>query len=158
MFRELTRKNRQISAEECVRVLQGELRGVLSVQGDDGYPYGVPMNFLYCEEEGTIFFHSGLTGHKVDAIRRCDKASFCVYDQGFRKEGEWALNIRSVIAFGRIRVLDNGEEAMEKCRRLCRKFTEDDGYIETEIAGYGAETLFFELIPEYMTGKMVNEA
>ena len=158
MFRELTRKNRQISAEECVRVLQGELRGVLSVQGDDGYPYGVPMNFLYCEEDGSLFFHSGLNGHKVDAIRRNDKASFCVYDQGFRREGEWALNIRSVIAFGRIRILENGDAAMEKCRRLCRKFTEDDGYIETEIAGYGAETLFFELIPEYMTGKMVNEA
>ena len=99
MFRELARKKQKLSDAECIELLKAEPRGVLSVQGEDGYPYGMPMNHWYCEENGHIYFHSGMKGHKVDAIRNCEKVSFCVYDQGFRREGEWALNIRSVVVF-----------------------------------------------------------
>ncbi|MBP3901898.1 MAG: pyridoxamine 5'-phosphate oxidase family protein, partial [Blautia sp.] len=83
MFREMMRIKQQLSQEECIEILKKEPRGVLSVLGDDGYPYGMPINQYYCEEDGKIYFHSGKKGHKVDAIKRCDKASFCVYDQGF---------------------------------------------------------------------------
>ena len=102
MFRQMNRKKQQLPDEECIDILKTELRGVLSVNGDDGYPYGLPINHYYCEDDGKIYFHSGKKGHKADALRRDDKASFCVYDGGFRKEGEWALNIRSVIVFGRV--------------------------------------------------------
>lgn len=158
MFREITRKKQALSAEECRDILKSELRGVLSLIGDDGYPYGVPMNFLFCEENGHLYFHSGKSGHKIDAITRCQKASFCVYDLGFSKEGEWALNVKSVIVFGRIRVIESFDEAMEICRRLSYKFTSDSDYIEKEIAGFGKNTLCFELIPEHITGKAVNES
>ncbi|MBO6054535.1 MAG: pyridoxamine 5'-phosphate oxidase family protein, partial [Oscillospiraceae bacterium] len=79
MFRELQRKKQQLPMEECIRILKEEPRGVLSVLGDDGYPYGMPMNHYYSEEDGRIYFHGGRTGHKIDAIRRCNKVSFCVY-------------------------------------------------------------------------------
>ena len=102
MFRELIRTNQELSIEACISILKKELRGVLSVLGDDDYPYGIPMNHYYCEEDGKLYFHSGMNGHKIDAIKRNDKASFCVYDQGERKEGDWVLTIRSVIVFGRI--------------------------------------------------------
>ena len=158
MFRKLTRVKQQLTDDACVDILRREVRGVLSVMGDDGYPYGLPINHYYCPEDGKLYFHSGKTGHKIDAIRRCNKASFCVYDQGFRKPGEWALNIRSVIVFGRIEIIEDQEKIYEIARRLSRKFTEDEEYIQREILRSGPVTLMFALNPEYMTGKIVNEA
>ena len=158
MFREITRKKQQFGNGECVRILKEELRGVLSVAGDGGYPYGLPINHYYSEDDGCLYFHSGKTGHKIDAIKRCDKASFCVYDQGFRREGEWALNIKSVIVFGRIEIIEERETVYEISRKLSRKFTRDEAYIEKEIARSGPGTLMFRLVPEHMTGKLVNES
>ena len=103
MFREIMRKKQQLSSEECISILKEEPRGVLSVLGDDDYPYGMPINHYYNEEDGKLYFHSGKKGHKIDAMKRHDKASFCVYDRGFRKDGEWALNIKSVIVFDALR-------------------------------------------------------
>ena len=139
-------------------MLETEPRGVLSLLGDDGYPYGVPHDHWYNREDGKLYFHSGPAGHKVDALCRCDKASYCVYDSGFRREGEWALNIRSVIVFGRIEIVEDPEEAMEICRKLSRKFTSDEAYIEEEVRRAGPRTLVFALRPEHMTGKLVNES
>ena len=87
MFREMNRKNQALSAEECIRILTEELRGVLSVNGDGGYPYGTPIDHYYNAEDGKIYFHSGKTGHRPDAMKADPKASFCVYDSGFRREG-----------------------------------------------------------------------
>ena len=158
MFREIVRKKQALTLEECKEILQNEPRGVLSLIGDGGYPYGVPINHYYCEENGHIYFHSGKSGHKVDALRACDKASFCVYDSGYRNEGEWALNIKSVIVFGRIQIVENFDEAMAICRKLCYKFTSDSDYIEKEIATSGKNALCFKLVPEHITGKKVNES
>lgn len=158
MFRDLVRKKRQISNDECIQILKDEKRGVLSVIGDEGYPYGMPLNHLYNDEDGHIYFHSGKTGHKIDALKECDKVSFCVYDEGYRKEGEWALNIRSVIVFGRIRAVEDNVKAIKIARRLSYKFTNDEEYIENEIKTYGPATLVLELVPEHICGKLVNEA
>ena len=158
MFRQMNRKKQQLSDEECIEILKNELRGVLSVNGDDGYPYGLPTNHYYCEEDGKIYFHSGKKGHKVDAILRDGRVSFCVYDSGFRREGEWALNIRSVIVFGRIEFVEDQDKINRISAMLARKFTNDEQYIEKEIENHGAATLMFALVPEYMTGKMINEA
>lgn len=158
MFREVARKKQQLSKEECIEILKQEKRGVLSVCGDDGYPYGMPMNHFYCEEDGKLYFHSGKHGHKVDAIKANDKVSFCVYDEGYRREGEWSLNIKSVIVFGRLREVKEDERIREIVRSLCAKFTSDTEYVEKEIRESGPRTLYLELIPEHMTGKLVNEA
>lgn len=158
MFREIVRKKQALTPEECKKILINEPRGVLSLVGDGGYPYGIPLNHYYCEENGHIYFHSGKSGHKIDSIINCDKASFCVYDQGYRKEGEWALNIKSVIVFGKIRIVEDFDECMDICRKLSYKFTSDRDYIEKEVAQYGKNTLCFKLIPEHITGKLVNES
>ena len=118
MFRELTRKNKQLSMEECICVLQSETRGVLSVLGDDDYPYGMPMNHWYNEEDGAVYFHCGtMSGHRMDALKKHDKVSFCVYDRGYRKEGDWAWNIKSVIVFGRMEIIDIRFLSQEKSTR-----------------------------------------
>ena len=158
MFREMIRIRQQLATEECIDILKRELRGVLSVLGDDGYPYGMPMNHYYCEEDGRIYFHGGKSGHKIDAVRRDNKASFCVYDRGVRQEGEWFLRIRSVIVFGRIEIIEDPAKTVEISRRLSRKFTADENYIENEIVRSGSGTLLLALIPEHMPGKLVKES
>ena len=158
MFREVTRAKQALSTVECIEILKAEKRGVLSVLGDEGYPYGMPMNHWYCEEDGKLYFHSGMKGHRSDAMKACDKASFCVYDAGYRREGEWALNIRSVIVFGRLQVVEDEAAALEFIRRLSAKFTDDTDYVEREIAQALDHTLIFTLTPEHIAGKLVNEA
>ena len=158
MFRKMRRFKQQLDEKECTEILKSEPRGVLSVLGDDGYPYGIPIDHWYCEVNGRIYFHGAKSGHKIDSIMKCDKVSFCVYDSGSRKEGEWALNIRSVIVFGRIRPVTDHDLAMEICRNLCYKFTDDESYIEHELKFSGSNVLCLELIPEHITGKLVNES
>ena len=158
MFRELTRKNKQISKEECIRILKDEPRGVLSVLGDNDYPYGMPMNHFYNEEDGKIYFHCGKMGHRLDALKKHDKVSFCVYDEGYRQDGEWALNIKSVVVFGRMKVVNNLEKVVYISDNLSRKFTGDDAYIKEEIEKYASQTLLLELTPEHICGKLVTES
>ena len=158
MFRKMLRFRQQLPEEECIQILKEQLRGVLSVLGDDGYPYGLPINHYYCEEDGRLYFHCAKVGHKIDAIRGCDKASFCVCDEGFRKEGDWALHVRSVIVFGRIEFVEDRERIYRIARELCYKFTQDEAFIQKEIDRFGKATMMFALIPEHMTGKLVKEA
>ena len=158
MFREMLRRKQQLTQEECIEILKHELRGVLSVLGDDGYPYGMPLNHYYCEEDGKLYFHGGKLGHKIDALRQNNKASFCVYDQGVRQEGEWFLRIRSVIVFGTVDFITDPEKIADISRRLSHKFTQDEQYIENEIRRVGPGTLLLALTPAHMTGKLVKEA
>ena len=157
MFRAMGRIKQQISQEECIRVLKEQPRGVLSMIGDEGYPYGIPLNHLYLDD-GHIYFHCGKHGHKIDAIAKCDKVSYCVYDQGYRRDGEWALNISSVVVFGRIREVTDKDRMREICTLLTKKFTDDDEYLQRELRDSFKNVKCLELIPEHMTGKLVNEA
>ena len=157
MFRNITRIKQVISKDECIEILKKQLRGVLSVNGEDGYPYGLPINHFYNDEDGYLYFHSGKIGYKVEMMRQNDKVSFCVMDDGFIKEGDWALNIRSVIAFGRIEFIDDQNVIERICRKLCHKFTNDEEYIQDEIDRSLKNTLMFRMKIEHLTGKVVNE-
>ncbi len=154
----MRRFGQQIPEEECIEILKSTKRGVLSLTGDDGYPYGIPIDHWYCEADGRICFHGAKEGHKIDAIKACDKACYCVYDNGYRKEGEWALNIKSVIVFGRIRLVEDEERAREICSAITRKFTDDEEYLRKELENAFPRVQCLELIPEHMTGKLVNES
>lgn len=158
MFRKMRRFKQQLDESECIEVLESEKRGVLSVTGDDGYPYGIPMNHFYDRETGRIYFHGAGEGHKIDAIKACDKVSYCVYDKGYRKEGEWALNVKSVVIFGRLHILEDHKKALDICIRLAAKFTDDSKYLANELKYSGPRMTCLELIPEHMTGKLVNES
>lgn len=158
MFRELLRKKKKLPLEECIRLLETETRGVLSVLGDEGYPYGMPMNHWYEPEDGKLYFHCGKAGHRLDALKKENKVSFCVYDQGYRQEGEWALNVKSVIVFGKIEVLDDPKKIAEITAKLSRKFTQDEEYIRQEIANFARNTLLLVLTPEHICGKAVQES
>lgn len=154
-FRQMRRFKQQLDRDECVRILSEEKRGVLSLLSDDGYPYGVPMNFFY--EDGTIFFHGASQGHKLDCIHRRDKACFTVFTKGERPEDDWAYYVKSVICFGRIRILTDPGEILDKCRKLGRKYYPDAESVEEEIKKDGHRVMMLSLCVEHMTGKRVHE-
>lgn len=154
----MRRFKQQISNAKCKEILKNEKRGVLSLLGDDGYPYGLPISHYYVEEDNKIYFHSAKEGHKIDAIKNYDKASFCVYDKGYRKDGEWALNINSVIVFGKIRFVTDSELTCKICTKLVQKFTDDEEYLEKELTNALPRVQCLELEIEHMTGKLVTES
>ncbi len=158
MFREMRRFKQQISEDECIRILKEQPRGILSMHGDDGYPYGIPMDHWYSEADGCLYFHCAKEGKKIDSVKRDDKVSYCVYDQGFRREGEWALNINSVVVFGRMRIVEDEDKKREICTNLCRKFTDDEDYLKKEMTNAFPRVCCLELSIEHMTGKLVNES
>ena len=158
MFREMRRFKQQISEEECIRLLKEQPRGVLSMLGDDGYPYGIPIDHWYSEKDNKLYFHCAKVGHKLDAIAACDKVSFCVIDEGYRKDGEWALNINSVVVFGKMRIVEDEDKKREICTNLVRKFTDDEEYLHKELTNAFPRVCCLELIIEHMTGKLVNES
>ncbi len=158
MFRELSRKNKQISAQECVCILQTERRGVLSVLGDDGYPYGMPMNFVYNEEDGCIWFHCGEGGHREEALCRCNKVSLCVYEQGTKADGDWAYTVRSVVVFGKMEMIRDRDAIETIATKLSHRFTQDEAYIRREIEAFASHTVLLKLSPEHICGKTVKEA
>jgi len=157
MFRELTRKHKALLLGECIAVLEREKRGVLSVLGDGGYPYGMPMNHLY--KDGVIWFHCGRQkSHRNDALRQSDKVSYCVFEEGTPIEGNWALQVRSVIVFGRMEIVDDPETVADVCTDLCHKFTFDEEYIRHEMENSARGTLLLKLTPEHISGKTVTES
>ena len=156
-FRPVARVKQALSAEECIRILKQEKRGVLSVLGDDGYPYALPINHWYDGQNGKLFFHSGMTGHKIDAMKRWEKASFCVLEQAETADDGWSLYYHSVIVFGRLEIVEDHQKALEISRNLSYQFTEDKDYIEWEVAHSGHRVLCFSLTPEHITGKRVHE-
>lgn len=158
MFRPMRRFKQQLPEAECVEILRSEPRGVLSLLGDDGYPYGLPMTHWYCPEDGRLYFHCAREGHKLDALRARDKASFCVLDRGVREPEGWAMHIRSVIVFGRIRVVEDPEKTEWILRSLTAKFTPDPAYAEEALRRGADRVLCLELIPEHITGKRIREA
>lgn len=158
MFRPMRRWKQQLSDEECAALLKNTPRGILSVLGEDGYPYGIPMNHWYCEDDGKLYFHGAKTGHKIDAISKCDKVSYCVHDDGYREEGQWPLHIKSVVVFGKIQPVTDDAKVLEICTHLCQKFTDDKAYLEHELKHSLPKVLCLALTPEHMTGKLVKES
>ena len=158
MFRPMRRFRQQLSREACEKVLLEAPRGVLALLGDDDYPYTVPMDFLYEPAENRIYFHCAKVGHKLDAIARHDKASFCVMDEGFRKPGEWALNISSVIVFGRICPVEDREKTLAKVLALGIKYHPTVEAAKEELDKAADRVLCLEMEIEHMTGKLVNES
>lgn len=156
-FRELTRYRQKLEENECIELLKSTKRGVLSVLGDNGYPYGSPINHYYDEESGKIWFHGGKAGHKVDAMRNCDKVSFCVMDEGRHAGDDWFLTFRSVIVFGRMELIEDRDTIAGISRKLSYKFTDDDAYIDEEIRKSGPGTLMYALTIENICGKLVRE-
>ena len=124
MFREMRRKNQQLTEMECVEILNRNTSGVLAVLGDEGYPYAVPLSYVYDGE--SLYFHCAKSGHKLDAIKLCDKISFCVVDQDNVVRQEYTTYFRSVILFGRASILNKDDDIYAAIEKLAIKYNPTD--------------------------------
>ena len=152
------RKMRRIKSsrpEECEKALDTAGRGTLAVVGDGGYPYCVPVNFLY--DGGRIYIHGCAQGHKADAIAACDKVCFTVTRDDFRKDGDWAWYATSVVAFGRAKWVEDREKVAKIIRLLAAKYYPSQEEIDKEIARDGHRVQLLEIKIEHMTAKQVHE-
>lgn len=156
MFRNMRRSGQELTLEENIAILKRGTSGVLAVCGDDGYPYAVPLSYVYTE--GKIYFHCAMTGHKTDAIERNDKVSFCVVDQDKIAPQKLTTYYRSVIAFGTAHILQDQTAIRRALERLAIKYApEYRKEREIEIAETIDHVRVIELDIEYMTGKQARE-
>lgn len=157
MFRPIRRKSREISTEAAKQLLKQERRGVLAVNGDDGYPYALPINYLYDEEENKIYFHGALAGHKYDSIKACDKVCFTVYGNEHIEDVEWAPYMQSTILYGRCHMIADQEQAVKLVKKLAMKYYPDEQTADVEIAQSAKGMQMYEIEIEHLTGKQIQE-
>ena len=158
MFRPMRRSPQALSHEEMTDLLKTETRGVMSVLGDNGYPYGFPINHYYDEEANKIYIHGANFGHRVSAVKSDPKVSYCVFGGEYQKEGDWAKYVRSVIVFGKAEMIEDANEIVRISRLLCDKFPCPPEYVEHEIEKDAPRTLVIAINIEDMNGKLVHEA
>ena len=152
MFREMRRKKQELSREETLEILKTSTSGVLAVSGDDGYPYTVPVSHAY--QDGKLFFHCAIEGHKIDGILRNDKVTFCVIAKDEVIPEKFATDYRSAVVFGRARILTEDSERRAALECLVEKFS--PGYLEEgqkEIERDWERVCVVEIQIEHMTGK-----
>ena len=155
-FREMRRKRQQLSEVESIGILQKATAGTLALLGDNDYPYAVPISYVYHERK--LYFHSALAGHKVDAIRNCDKASFCVIDKDEVHPEKYTTFFRSVIAFGRIYSIEDETEKLEMARMLGNRYNpNNDESLKKEIESGLSRMLMIRFDIEHLTGKEAIE-
>lgn len=157
MFRELRRKRQELSLEESLDILNKGTSGVLALLGDNDYPYTVPISYVY--DNAKLYFHGAKNGHKIDALRKHDKASFCVISQDKIIPEEYTTYFRSVIVFGKIRIMED-ETAMKKAiQALAIKYYPSDSETERQkvINREWKPLCMIELSIEHISGKEAIE-
>ena len=157
MFREMRRKNQALPREDCAAILDRGTSGVLALSGEGGYPYAVPISYVY--HGGKLYFHCAKAGHKLDAIRREPRASFCVIDEARVVPAEYTTYFRSVIAFGRIRVLEEDGEKLAAIEKLAEKFAPEESPQSRRNAIHRewAPLCMLEMSIDHLTGKEAIE-
>lgn len=157
MFREMRRKKKEIGTDAAEALLERSRRGILAVNGDDGYPYAVPINYLFDRENRKIYFHGARIGHKAEALKANDKVCFTVYGNETVREDSWAPFVQSAVVFGRCRFVEAGESATALLKRLAMKYYPNEELADEEIAKAGKAAQVYEIEIEHLSGKEVQE-
>lgn len=157
MFRTIRKKKNALDITSTKNLLQQNRRGVLAMNGDDGYPYAIPVNYLYDEDHQRIYFHGARAGHKVDALKACDKVCFTVYGNEMIKEESWAPYMQSVVVFGRCHLLETNEKTMTLLKKFAMKYYPNEKMVDEEILRAGKAAQLFEIEIEHLSGKEVQE-
>ena len=157
MFRNVRRIKREIDIEECKKLLRTCKRAAFSVNGDDGYPYTVPINFYYAEDENRIYFHSAKAGHKIDSIVNNDKVCFTTWDDGYKDEGDWAYRVSSCVVFGRAVLITDPEITEDRIRTFAMKYYPTAEEVEEEIKASIKNVQLVAIDIEHISGKKIHE-
>ncbi len=151
MFRNMRRKNQQLADDETINILQAGKTGILAVLGDDDYPYCVPLNYIYLNSK--IYFHCAKEGHKIDAIKKYNKVSFCVIEKDEVVPEKFGTDFRSAVAFGRARIMEENE-MMPVIQAFTKKYCPfSDDVIQKEIDREFKLLCMVEIEIEHLTGK-----
>lgn len=157
MFRKIRKKKNEIGMYQIKELLSGSRRGVLAVNGDDGYPYAVPINFFYDDNENKIIFHGAKAGHKIDSLKACDKVCFTVFGNETIRGEKWAPYMQSVVIFGRCQLIEDKAIAMKLLKEFAMKYYPSEDMVDAEISSDGAATQMFKIDIEHISGKEVQE-
>ena len=157
MFKPVRKKINEIDHSAAEALLQSNRRGVLAMNGDNGYPYAIPINYFYDSLAQKIYFHGARVGHKVDALRACDKVCFTVYGNETIKEEDWAPYVQSVVVFGRCHLVESGARATTLLKRFAMKYYPSEQLVDEEIAHAGKAVQIFEIKVEHLSGKEIQE-
>ena len=158
MFKPVRKKINEIGHSDAEALLQSNRRGVLAMNGDNGYPYAIPINYFYDSLAQKIYFHGAKAGHIVDALKISDKVCFTVYGNVRIDESEsWAPYVQSVVVFGRCRLLEAGSESIDRLKEFAMKYYPSEQLVDKEIAHAGRAVQMFEITIEHMSGKQVQE-
>lgn len=155
MFRQMRRIKQQLSDAETEEILNRGIHGTLCVNGDDGYPYGVPVSYVW--KNGKIYIHCAREGHKLDAIANSDKVTFSVIDMDDVVPEKFTTLFRSVIIFGRARVVTEREELPEPISILIEKYCKGVPYTDERMESWLRRVAFIVITPEHITGKEAIE-
>ncbi|URZ04543.1 pyridoxamine 5'-phosphate oxidase family protein [Clostridium felsineum] len=151
MFREMRRKDRELRNDDIIEILKNNEYGILSTISENGYPYGVPLSYIYMND--SIYFHSALDGHKLDNIKISDKVSFCVVGETSVVPDEFTTNYESVIIFGKAKEIFDDEKTsvlLEILKKYSKEYIEK-GTIYIEKAGQ--RTKVFKININHISGK-----
>ena len=152
----MRRHRQQLSQKESISIIERATSGTLALLGDDDYPYAVPISFVY--HDGCLYFHSAVEGHKIDAIRRHDKASFCVIDQDDVHGEQYTTFFRSVIAFGHISIIEDEDEKIAAARMLGNRYNPNhDEALKKEMEKGLHRMVMLRMNIEHLTGKEAIE-
>lgn len=157
MFRPLRRSKKQISEEAAKQLLLNEKRAVFAVNGDDGYPFAIPVNYFYDEKSNKIYLHGAKEGHKVDSLKKCDKVCFTVYGNERFKENDWAPYLQSVVVFGRCRLVSEADITEAMLRAIAQRYYPTESEINEDMAKYLSAVQVYEIAIEHMCGKEIHE-
>ena len=157
MFREMRRKQQMLSHEDCLQILYSGTSGVLALHGDNDYPYAVPISYLY--DGNKLYFHCAKSGHKLDAVKRSNKASFCVIGADNIVPEEYTTYFKSVIVFGTIHIMEDERKKREAIEKLAVKYAPSDTAANREhfIDLEWEPLCMLEMTIEHMSGKEAIE-
>ena len=158
MFKPIRKKINEIDRAAAGALLKSNRRGILAMNGDNGYPYAILINYFYDCVGQKIYFHGAKAGHKVESLKTSDKVCFTVYgNECIDKSEPWAPYVQSAVVFGRCRLLEAGPESIEQLKEFAMKYYPDEALADDQIARNGRATQMFEITIEHMSGKQVQE-
>ena len=158
MFKPIRIKINEIDHSAAEALLQSNRRGIIAMNGVEGYPYAIPINYFYDGLAQKIYFHGAKAGHKVDALKGSDKVCFTVYGNERIDESEsWAPYVQSVVVFGRCRLLEVGSESIDRLKEFAMKYYPSENMVDDEIKADGRATQMFQIEIEYISGKEIQE-
>ena len=157
MFRKIRRVKNELDLDAGKKLLANNKRGVISFNGDNDYPYSIPINYLYDVEENNLYFHGSKVGYKVDCIKNNNKSCFVTYGDEELSDNGWSYYLKSVVVFGKIEIVEDRELAAKKLRELAAKYYPSLSEVDAVMERSFDNALVYYLDVAHMTCKKVHE-